>query len=76
MFKTNSTIIPADENEAAYRYLVHANNTSERMWTLYFKYIAASMAGELATALLSIIYLCVTDGNFDVKYLYRPAKYV
>lgn len=64
-----------DKNEVALRYLGEANESSEWMWTFYFKYTAALLGGMTATSLLSVLYCYLTQGHFDVNHFYRPGNF-
>lgn len=65
-----------DEDEVTFWYLVQANKTSEWMWTLYFKYMAAEVFSLAGTSLISVLYCYLTQGNFDTRHFYRPAKFL
>lgn len=65
-----------DEKELAFRHLTRANNISERMWTIYSKFMSVSIGGVAATSLISVLYGYLTQGNFNTDHFYRPAKYV
>ena len=66
----------SDENGVTFRYLARANNTSEWMWTIYFKYTAASIASLTLTCLLSVLHCYLTQRNFNSDHVYRPTKLV
>lgn len=65
----------ADENEVASRYLVRANNLSEWLWTIFFKYMKFWVSCLVATSLVSVLYCYLTRGNFNANHYYRPAKF-
>lgn len=63
-----------DEYEVNFQYLTQANNISEWMWTICFKYLAVILAGFVITPLLSVLYYYLIEGCFNTDHLYRPGK--
>lgn len=72
--KLNASFI--DEDGVGFRYLAEANNTCEWMWTIYYRYITASLSSFVTTSLLSIFHCYSTQGHFDADHFYRPAKFM
>lgn len=64
-----------DKNEATLRYMGQANESSEWMWTFYFKYMAALLGGMTATAVLSVLYSYSAQEHFDANHFYRPGNF-
>ena len=75
-FSPNVFFMNLDVNDVSFRFLTQANNRSEWMWTIYFKYIAISIINLGITSIISIIYCYSTRGNLDVNHFYHPDKYV
>lgn len=65
-----------DENHVAFRYLVRANNTSERICAFYLKYAVVLLIAAAITSVLSVLYSYVAQGKLEFDHLYRPAKFL
>lgn len=65
-----------DENRVAYQFLARANNTSEWLWTLYFKYVAVSIIGFISTSLLSVLYSYSIRGDLNTDHFYLIGRFV
>lgn len=63
-----------DKNEDSFRFLMQANNTSERMWSIYVKCLVFALSNAILSAIGSIIVCYLKNGEFDVTHLYHPYK--
>lgn len=59
-----------------YEYLTTANDTSEWMWKIYFRYAATIIISEANLALISALYWVHKYGVFDVDHTYRAVRMV
>lgn len=64
------------KDESSYRFLVRANNQSERMWRIYFKFMAGILINISMTAVISVLYSLFAHGHFDATLAYYPYRYV
>ena len=66
-----------DKNDESFRFLARANNTSEWLWDLYFKFIFGGFQIFIATASIASVLLCLLwNDQFDVTLVYHPYRFV
>lgn len=72
VFASNSV-----EDPESFRHLAHANNTSERMWKIYFKILAAAfMMNFVITPALSVLVNRFAYYDSNVDNFFHPAPYL
>lgn len=63
------------ENEDSFCYLIRANNKSEWIWKIFFKYILAGFAISTVTVCTGSMIICyLAKGHFDSKSVYHVLK--
>lgn len=55
---------------------MQANDTSEWMWFIYFKYAAAIIIIQFNLALISVLNCYVNQGYFDIDHAYQATRMV
>lgn len=56
-------------------FLTNANDRSERIWWILFKYILfVFFIATVSLSAMSIVFCLLLNGNFDVEFLYHPDK--
>ena len=66
-----------DENSDSFRFLAHANNTSEWMWKIYFKFMAASLIVDfIVLPLIFNLFSLINSGNLSVANFFHPTPFV
>lgn len=64
-----------DEHDDSFRYLARANNRSEYIWKMYFKYVIPANACLLAIpSICSALFCYIINGKLIVDHLFIPLK--
>lgn len=65
-----------DEHWDSFEFLAYANNASEWMWKIYYKYMAGVLINVAFTSVLSVFYCWLNDddndGHLDTANFYHP----
>lgn len=68
-------LLKLDQNEDSFAFLIEANNKSEWLWSVYFKYLMGGFFANMMVAAIISGALCyILSGHLDVDILYHPYK--
>lgn len=66
-----------DSGTKSFEFLAQANNKSERVLEIFFKYIMGfCFFGTMNLIFFSFLYCWIWVGHFDVEHVYRPDRLV
>lgn len=72
----NDAFSLVDKNDDAIQFLTGASRTSEWLWSIYFKYVIATVI-SMAWMSISSVFLCWLIGrDLNVHHFYHPLKVV
>lgn len=63
-----------DKNTDKFKFLAHANNTSEQMWELYIKYVKLILITNFFGCFISTYASMKIVGHFDINYVIHMTK--
>lgn len=77
LFETNKCFFYLDSTKDTFPFLIEANNNCEWFWKMYGKLlIFGYFSGNVTISTVSVAFVLIMTGEFNVKYLYHAFRVV